>query len=312
VAESFYFYNLLQINADNDLARDNQRIIIYPTTHCDYGDVSENTKVGTLDLGDARRSHFKTCLQWFDFWLKGVQNGVTDMPKIQLYVMGQNKWRDENEWPLKRTTYTPLYLGSENRIRKKGQQDSGELGFSIPTGDTAKSYTYDPDNPAPSYKWPGEVDTFNIESRHDVLVYTTVPLADGLEITGPVKAIIYVSSSAKDTDFIVKLLDVTPDGSAYNIVQGAFRARYREGFHKKVWMKPDEVYKIEVDLHVTSYYYAPGHQIRIDISSSDFPNYERNLNTGGNNFDETKWVVAVNKVHHSKQFPSHVLLPVIK
>ena len=134
----------------------------------------------------------------------------------------------------------------------------------------------------------------------------------GIEITGPVKAMLCVSSSAKDTDFIVKLLDVTPEGSIYNIVQGALRARYREGVSKKVWMKSGEVYKIEIDLHATSYYFAPGHRIRLDISSSDFPNYERNLNTGRNNYDETKWVVAKNMVYHSEKYPSYVLLPVIQ
>lgn len=111
---------------------------------------------------------------------------------------------------------------------------------------------------------------------------------------------------------MVKLLDVTPDGAVYNIVQGAFRARYRKGFDQTVWMKPGKVYKITVDLHATSYFYAAGHRIRLDISSSDFPNYERNLNTGGNNYDETQWIVAENKILHSKQYPSHVLLPIIR
>jgi putative CocE/NonD family hydrolase len=312
VAESLYFFNLLQKNADSDLAKDNQRILIYPTTHCDYGDVSENTKVGTLSLGDARKGHFKTCLEWFDHWLKGIQNGVTDMAKVQVYVMGRNEWREEHEWPLKRTKYTPLFLRNDEKNHKKGQDEDGELSFSIPIKDTTNSYTYDPDDPAPSYKWPGAVDASKIESRQDILIYTTPPLDEGLEITGPVKAILYVSSSTKDTDFMVKLLDVSADGSVYNILQGALRARYREGFDKKMWMKPYEVYEIEVDLHATSYYYAPGHRIRLDVSSSDFPNYERNLNTGGNNYDETKWIVAENKIHHSKQHPSHVLLPVIR
>lgn len=318
VAESLYFFNLLERNADSDLAKDNQRILIYPTSHCDYGDVSENTQVGTMELGDARMGHFKTCLQWFDYWLKGVQNGVIDMPMVQLYVMGKNEWREENEWPLKRTKYTPLYLWSDGKIDKDGninnkiKEGVGGLSFSIPSGDTALSYSYDPDDPAPSYMWPGAIDTSKIESRLDILSYTTTPLNEGFEITGPVKAIIYVSSSANDTDFMVKLLDITPDGSVYNIVQGAFRARYREGFDKKVWMEPNKVYKIEVDLHVTSYFYPQGHRIRLDISSSDFPNYERNLNTGGNNYDETRWIVADNKIHHSKQYPSHVLLPVIR
>jgi putative CocE/NonD family hydrolase len=318
VAESLYFFNLLQKNADSDRAKENQHILIFPTTHCDYGDVSENTKVGTLELGDARLGHFKTCLMWFDYWLKGIQNGVIDKPKVQLYIMGKNEWREENEWPLERTTYTPLYLFCDGKNDKEGRTDKeakeglGGLSFSIPGGETAISYRYDPDDPAPSYKWPGAVDTTKIESRQDILVYTTPPLEKGLEITGPAKAVLYVSSSAKDTDFMVKLMDVAPDGPVYNIVQGALRARYREGFGKKVWMEAEKVYKIEVDLHATSYYLSQGHRIRLDISSSDFPHYERNLNTGGNNYDETNWVVAINKIHHSKEYPSHVLLPIIR
>lgn len=312
VAESLYFFNLLQKNADSELGRDNQRIIIFPTTHCDFGDVSENTKVDTLELGDARLGHFKTCLLWFDHWLKKIRNKVTDMPNVQLYVMGKNKWREENEWPLKRTVYTPLYLCSDKKNNEKHPKNKGGLSYSIPTGETSLSYTYNPDNPAPSYKWPGTVDTAKFQFRKDILVYTTPPLIKGFEMTGPVKAILFVSSSARDTDFMVKLLDVAPDGSVFNIVQGAFRARYREGFDKKVWMKQNEVYRIEVDMHATSYYYAPGHHIRVDVSSSDFPTYERNLNTGGNNFDETKWIVADNTIHHSKEYQSHIVLPVIR
>lgn len=312
VAESLYFYNLLQTKAESHLARDNQRIIIFPTTHCDYGDVSAKTQVGTLELGDARLGHFKTCLLWFDHWLKGIQNAATDMANVQVYIMGKNEWREEKEWPLKRTKYTPLFLQNGEKTNKKGPVKDGELSFSIPTRDTANSFTYDPNDPAPPYEWPGAVDTSKIETRQDILIYATAPLDEGLEITGPIKAVLYVSSSARDTDFMAKLLDVTPDGTVYKIVQGALRARYREGFDRKVWMKPDEVYKIEIDLHATSYFYAQGHRIRLDVSSSDFPSYERNLNTGGNNFDETEWIQADNKIYHSKQHPSHVLLPVIR
>lgn len=310
VSESLAFFNLLQKNAETNMARDSQYIIIYPTTHCHYGDASKNTTVGTLNLGDARLGHFKICLEWFDYWLKGIKNGVTNMPKVQLYVMGKNKWRGEQEWPLARTTYTPLYLHSNGKANINA--DGGLLDYSIPSKDGADRFTYDPEKPVPSYDWPGAIDTSKIESRQDILVYTSQPLKRNIEITGPVKAILYVSSSAKDTDFMVKLLDVTPDGSMVNIVQGAFRARYREGFDKKVWMKPGDTYRIEVELHSTSYCFAPGHRIHLDITSSDFPNHERNLNTGGNNYDETKWIVARNMIYHSKKYPSHVLLPVIQ
>jgi putative CocE/NonD family hydrolase len=123
--------------------------------------------------------------------------------------------------------------------------------------------------------------------------------------------VLYVSSSAKDTDFTAKLVDVTPEGPAYVIQEGILRARYREGFGKMVWMKPDEVYKVEINLFATSNYFAPGHRIRVQVSSSNFPRFDRNLNTGGNNFDETEYIIAKNTIYHSKKYPSHIILPVI-
>ena len=147
--------------------------------------------------------------------------------------------------------------------------------------------------------------------RQDVLVYTSPRLQSGVEVTGPIEARLYVSSSAKDTDFTVKLVDVYPDGKAYNVQEGILRARFREGFDKKVWMVPGEVYEVSIDLHATSNYFGPGHRIRLEVSSSNFPRFSRNLNTGGDNYSETEWVVAKNALHHSEEYPSHIILPVI-
>src|SRR5580765_8579087 len=144
-----------------------------------------------------------------------------------------------------------------------------------------------------------------------MLVYSTGVLAKGVEITGPFDLTLYVTSSAKDTDFTAKLVDVYPDGTAYNVQEGIIRARYREGFEKKVWLKAGEVYPIHVNLHATSNYFPAGHRIRLEVSSSNFPRFDRNLNTGGNNYDETTWLVAHNGVNHSRQCPSHLLMPVI-
>ena len=157
----------------------------------------------------------------------------------------------------------------------------------------------------------GSYDQSEIETRNDVLVYTTPALKEGVEVTGPIQAVLYASSSAKDTDFTAKLVDVYPDGAAYNVQEGVLRARYREGFTKKVWMKSGEVYEIPVDLEATSNYFGPGHRIRVEISSSNFPRFDRNLNTGGNNYDETKWLAAENQIHHSGGHASYILLPVI-
>ena len=151
-----------------------------------------------------------------------------------------------------------------------------------------------------------------VEMRHDILVYTSDVLKEGVEVTGPIKAVLYVSSSEKDTDFTAKLVDVYPDGTAYNIQEGILRARYREGFIQRVWMKPGEVYQLEIDLQTTSNFFGQGHRIRVEISSSNFPRFERNLNTGGNNYDEIEWIVAKNTIHHSKKHSSHIILPIIE
>ena len=158
----------------------------------------------------------------------------------------------------------------------------------------------------------GSFNQRQIEARHDVLVYSTEPLNEGIEISGPVEITLYVSSDVKDTDFTVKLVDVYPDGKAFNLCDTIQRVRYREGYDKEVFMKKGMVYKAPVSSMTTSNYYAPGHRIRIEVSSSNFPRYERNLNTGGNNYDEKESVVAHNKVHHSDVYPSQIRLSVVR
>jgi hypothetical protein len=184
------------------------------------------------------------------------------------------------------------------------------------------SYIYDPASPVPTVGGPdfgtplfghtaGAADQSPVETRNDVLVYTTPPLEKGVEVTGPIEAVLYVSSDAKDTDFTAKLVDVAPDGTAYNVQEGILRARYRQGFDKKVWMRPDDVYEVRVEMSATSNYFAPGHRVRLQVSSSNFPRFDRNLNTGGKNYDETRWEVAKNTIHHNASRASYVLLPII-
>ena len=151
----------------------------------------------------------------------------------------------------------------------------------------------------------------SIEIRKDVLVYATAPLEKPVTIAGPIEVVLYVSSSAKDTDFFVKLIDIYPDGKAINLSNDAFRVRYREGFDKKVLMRSGEIYKVSLPNMVTAARFQKGHRIALQVTSSDFPFYERNLNTGGNNYDETTWVVAENSIHHGPRQPSHVVLPVL-
>ncbi|MBA3601583.1 MAG: CocE/NonD family hydrolase, partial [Acidobacteria bacterium] len=199
----------------------------------------------------------------------------------------------------------------------------GALVPAPPATDMPDSFTYDPMNPVPSYGGNvcctgnaitgGSFDQRKMEERPDILVYSTEPLKESIELTGSIDVTLYVSSDAKDTDFTVKLIDVDEQGRAYNLDETIQRMRYREGYDKPpVWMQPNKVYKVKFQPMTTSNYFAAGHRIRIEISSSNFPRFDRNLNTGGNNYDETKGVIAHNMVHHSKQYPAEVTITVVK
>ena len=184
------------------------------------------------------------------------------------------------------------------------------------------SFAYDPMNPVPSYGGNvcctgnavqgGAFDQQRMETRNDILVYSTEPLQQGTEVSGAIETTLYVSSDAKDTDFTIKLIDVYPDGRAYNLDETILRARYREGFDKEVFMEKGKVYKLDLSAMSTSNYFAAGHRIRIEISSSNFPRFDRNMNTGGNNYDEAKGVVAHNQIHHSAMYPSQIKLPIVR
>jgi uncharacterized protein len=253
VYETLLEFNLLRTNAVSDRARNNQFAVISPTSHCrsEVG-TTANTIVGERELGDAQLDCYTIFLQWFDFWLKGIDNGVTKRPKLMLYVMGRNQWRAENEWPLARTQYTKYYLHSD--CHANSRWGSGGLSITTPKIEPTGRFTYDPRTPVPSRGGPlcctgtpdaaeGSFDQSEVEARNDVLIYTTPELREGVEATGPIKAVLYASSSAKDTDFTVKLVDVYPEGRAFNVQEGILRARHREGFTKKVWMKAGEVYE---------------------------------------------------------------------
>jgi putative CocE/NonD family hydrolase len=253
-------------------------------------------------------------LRWFDHWLKGIDNGIPEMPKVQFYVMGANRWRSANDWPIAGTKFTKYYLHSRGRANTRS--GDGALSTAEPSEEPPDRFTYDPKSPVPttgSSSAGGSMagDQREVENRSDVLVYTTPPLQEGVDVTGPLEVVLYVGSSARDTDFTAKLVDVYPDGTAFNLQWGILRARYRDGFNKKVWMKPGEVYPLKIDLHSTSNHFAVGHRIRLEISSSNFPRVDRNLNTGGNNYDETDPVVAENEVHHAKMRPSYIVLPIV-
>ncbi|MGE0551788.1 MAG: CocE/NonD family hydrolase [Gemmatimonadales bacterium] len=310
----------LRAGAASERTRAHIHAVIGPTTHCAYERAGERTIVGRRDVGDARFDVFGLQLAWLDHWVKGARNGIDTLPPIWLYVMGRNIWRAEREWPLARAVPTSYYLHSDGRAN--GRFGTGELSLTQPRREPPDVYVYDPASPVPSTGGPdfgannpelppGGLDQRPVEMRHDVLVYTTPPLERGVEVTGPVTLVLYVSSDAPDTDFTGKLVDVDPEGRAFNVTEGILRARYREGFDRAVMMTPGQVHRLEVDLEVTSNYFRAGHRIRLEVSSSNFPRFDRNLNTGGDNVSETDWRMARNTIHHSARHPSHLLLPVI-
>jgi len=246
-----------------------------------------------------------------------VENGVTKRPKVTYYVMHEG-WRTADTWPVPGSTPTPWYLTSSGRANTG--QGNGAFATTAPAPGGKDTWTYDPADPVPSKGGticctgnpadvPGIFDQSSLESRPDILVYTSAPLQNGLTIAGTVKLVLQVSSDAKDTDFNAKLLDVDPDGHPWNIMNGVLRARYREGMAKKVLMEPGKTYEVTVSLKATAYHFRPGHRLRLYLTSSDFPLYDRNLNTGGNNFDETAFVKATNTVHYGA---SRLVLPILK
>jgi uncharacterized protein len=303
-------------NARTKRARDGQRVLISPAQHCGSERLKSPTRSGDRDLGDARLDFWRIYLDWFDAWLNERPERIAGMPRFRYYTMGQNEWRDSETFPPEGVEQRPFYLHSGGGANTR--LGDGTLSEEPPESEPGDSFTYDPADPVPNLGdgagGPGckcgARDHQDIELREDVLCYSTPPLAEGVEVTGPIKAILHVSSSAPDTDFTAKLLDVYPDGRSFDLVQGILRARYREGFDREVMMEPQGVYELEIDLDATSNWFAPGHRIRLEISSSNFTRFDRNLNTGGRNWDETEWVVAENTIHHSAEHPSRVVLPV--
>jgi putative CocE/NonD family hydrolase len=313
-------YNFVRKTASPAVA-DEQYAVIAPVPHCSYKRAAEHTMVGDRDLGDARLDYDALTFGWFDHFLKGEDNGLlAKTPKVRYYTMGMNKWQSSDVWPPKDAKPVTYFLTSGGHANTLN--GDGGLALAAEKQDAPDKFVYDPMNPVlthgggfccmgADYK-AGAIDQRSIEARGDVLVYSTGPLKEGIEASGPITLTLYVSSDAKDTDFTVKLIEVLPDGTAFNIDDNIQRVRYREGYDKPpVWMEKDKVYRVEFQPMQTSNYFAAGHQLRIEISSSNFPRFDRNLNTGGNNYDEAQGVVAYNEVHHSAAYPSSITLSVV-
>jgi len=273
-------------------------------------------------MGDARLDYDNLIYNWFDHWLKDdLNSNLKKIPHVRYYTMGSNQWQSSETWPPENAEMITYYLNSKGKA--KSLYGDGTLTEQIPgKKDLPDEFIYDPYNPVPSHGGGvcctgnavqgGSFDQQSIEAREDILIYTSEPLGEGMEITGFIESTLYVSSDAKDTDFTIKLIDVYPDGRAFNLDETIQRVRYRDGYSKEVFMLEGEVYQLEMSPMATSNYFEKGHRIRIEISSSNFPRFERNLNTGGNNYDETEGIIAKNKIHHSRNYPSSIRLPIIK
>ena len=314
-------FNHVRNNAKSKSVRENQYLVISPTLHCGFKRAKENTIVGELSVGDARLNYDEQISLWFDYFLKGEKNNFENkIPRVQYYTMGINKWQQSETWPPKDVTYQTYFLGSKGNAQT--MYGNGTLSLSKNSKPEGKdSFVYDPMNPVKSYGGGvcctgnavqgGSFDQRIMETRADILVYTSQPLEEGIEVSGFIEADLYVSSDVKDTDFTIKIIDVYPDGRAYNLDETIQRARYRDGFDKEVFMEKGKVYKVSLSPMSTSNYFKKGHRIRIEVSSSNFPRFARNLNTGGNNYDEKIGVIATNNIHYSENYPSQIRIPVI-
>jgi hypothetical protein len=306
----------LKAHAGNEVARKQQQLLVTIGGHSGPG-----RTVGTVDFGpNAAFSEDDTVLDWYDFLFLGKQNQFASGKPVHIFVMGENKWRDEEAWPPKRAKSTQYFLNSTGKANSAS--GDGALSAVAPDKQTADSLIYDPTNPVPTvggplccdpmHLAPGPRDQMEVEARPDVLVYSTPPLESDTEVTGPVTLDLFARSSAVDTDFTGKLVDVYPDGRAINLTEGILRARYREstiGAAKPI--VPGEIHEYKIDLWSTSNVFLKGHRIRLEVSSSNFPRFDRNLNTGKDAATDSTIVKATNTILHDAAHPSVLILPVV-
>jgi len=300
-------------HAATEEARRSQKLLMGPWPH---NVASQPTKLGEVDFGLSAKTDLPaTELRWYDHWLKGIDTGFMNEPPVRIFVMGANRWRDEHEWPLARARTVKYFLHGQGRANSL--YGDGSLSPVEPAAEPRDRYTSDPERPVPFITEPtfaqigGPDDYRPVERRDDVLVYTTEPVTEDTEVTGPVSVRLYAASSAPDTDFTAKLLDVWPDGYAQRLCDGLVRARFREGMERPSPIEPGRVYAYDINCWNTSQLFKKGHRIRLEIASSAFPKYDRNLNTGAPLGKSAEMKTAEQTVYHDRDHPSHVLLPVV-
>ena len=312
-------YTGMRANGASHAARAGQRLLIGPWIHSGAPpNVSGEYNFGTRSAG-AAIDLAGAFLRYYDHHLKGEDNGVPDEKPVRIFVMGINQWRYEDAWPLDRAQPTPYYLHSGGRANTLN--GDGALSPEAPADEPTDSYLYNPANPVPTsggglccdpaFMAPGAYDQRPIEARPDVLVYSTPPMEQDTEVTGPISVTLYASTSARDTDFTAKLVDVEPCGYARNLTDGIIRARYLAPRQPAAFINPGDVYEYTIDLWATANVFKKGHRIRLEISSSNFPRFDRNANTGEPIGSDAAFLPALQTVHHSAAHPSHVTLPIV-
>jgi len=302
------YFSGIQRQGRTEDCRKAQRLIVGPWGHLNVG----QRQIGELDFGPEASSDIdSTRLKWYDYWLKGIPSDVLDGPAVRGFLMGENRWIEMETWPPTEVRYEPVYF-REGSGGSSASLNNGHLAFEKPQADERPdSYAYDPEDPVPSLA--SDIDALpmdyrSLESR--MLTYTSDPLEEPLTVVGPVKAVLFGLSSAPDTDWVVRLCDVWPDGRSMSVCDGILRARYRSSAERAEPLVPNQIYRFEVDLWATAQTFLPGHRIRVEVTSSDFPRYDRNLNTDGPFGEEVRGQVAVNTVFHDAMRPSHVVMPV--
>lgn len=313
--ETFLNFNALRLHGRTPEARQS-KLVVGPWPHA----LSQSTINGDVDFGPDSKIDLEALeLKWFDYWLKGMANGIVDEPPLHLFIMGENVWRDEQEWPLARTDWQQWQLHSNGRANTL--LGDGELSHAAATDDPADHFIYHPDYPVPTVggsvccdcavvPWAAQ-DQRDLEMRADVLCYSTLPLETDLEVTGPITLTLYAATDGRDTDWTGKLVDVGTDGYAMILCQGIIRARSRESLSHPTLLDPGKVYEYTIDVGVTGNLFQQGHRIRLEVSSSNFPLYDRNLNTGNPLGQDAEIRIAHQTIHHSRAYPSHLLLPVV-
>jgi putative CocE/NonD family hydrolase len=298
--------------ASSQIARNNQKLMMGAWPHA----VNSTGKLGDVDFGPTDVIDLDGYMtRWYDFWLKGIDNGIMNEPPVRIFVMGSNQWVNENEWPMARTKWTNYYFHGDGHANTA--TGDGTLTTTEPAKETADTYKYDPTNPAPFITAPsfaqigGPDDYRPVEKRDDVLVYSTEPLTADTEVCGPIRAELYAASSAPDTDFMVKLINVWPNGYAERLSDGMVRARYRDGMEAASPIEPGKIYQYKIDAWNTCQMFKAGYRIRVEISSSAAPKYDANPNTGAPLGRTTAVRVADQKIFHDSEHPSHVVLPIV-